>query len=117
MKSIQNLAFTGGVVHVIDTFLMPPANFIQSVPQFNLTAAGGAVENAYVAPQSPDELSSSLEAMDALLLIQMSTRLTVLLQTMSTPTLILLSLFPTTRHSWRLVRPFNRCPCNSCDAS
>ncbi|KAI4202940.1 MAG: hypothetical protein LQ350_002157 [Teloschistes chrysophthalmus] len=49
MKSIQNLAFTGGVVHVIDTFLMPPANFIQSVPQFNLTAAGGAVENASLA--------------------------------------------------------------------
>ncbi|KAI4258372.1 MAG: hypothetical protein LQ352_001221 [Teloschistes flavicans] len=41
-----NLAFTGGIVHVIDTFLLPPANFIQSVPQFNLTAAGGAVENA-----------------------------------------------------------------------
>ncbi|KAL9585776.1 MAG: hypothetical protein Q9212_001326 [Teloschistes hypoglaucus] len=41
-----NLAFTGGVVHVIDTFLMPPANFIQSAPQFNLTAAGGAIENA-----------------------------------------------------------------------
>ncbi|KAL8643049.1 MAG: hypothetical protein Q9228_000345 [Teloschistes exilis] len=44
-----NLAFTGGVVHVIDTFLVPPANFIQSVPQFNLTAAGGAVENASLA--------------------------------------------------------------------
>ncbi|KAL8780299.1 MAG: hypothetical protein Q9194_001001 [Teloschistes cf. exilis] len=48
-KFKQNLAFTGGVVHVIDTFLVPPANFIQSVPQFNLTAAGGAVENASLA--------------------------------------------------------------------
>lgn len=45
---IQNLPFTGGIVHVIDTFLVPPQNFIQTVPQFNLTAAGGAIENAYV---------------------------------------------------------------------
>ncbi|KAL8723305.1 MAG: hypothetical protein Q9225_000357 [Loekoesia sp. 1 TL-2023] len=43
-----DLRFTGGIVHVIDTFLIPPQTFIQTVPQFNLTAAGGAVENAYV---------------------------------------------------------------------
>ncbi|KAI4159907.1 MAG: hypothetical protein L6R39_000283 [Caloplaca ligustica] len=44
-----DLKFTGGIVHVIDTFLVPPQNFIQTVPQFNLTAAGGAVENASLA--------------------------------------------------------------------
>lgn len=44
-----NLPFTGGIVHVIDNFLIPPQNFIQTVPQFNLTAAGGAVENASLA--------------------------------------------------------------------
>ncbi|KAL8738549.1 MAG: hypothetical protein Q9181_000656 [Wetmoreana brouardii] len=48
-KHAQNLRFTGGIVHVIDTFLIPPQNFIQTVPQFNLTAAGGAVENASLA--------------------------------------------------------------------
>ncbi|KAL8705994.1 MAG: hypothetical protein Q9201_000938 [Fulgogasparrea decipioides] len=46
---VQNLQFTGGIVHVIDTFLIPPQTFIQTVPQFNLTAAGGAVENASLA--------------------------------------------------------------------
>ncbi|KAL8902909.1 MAG: hypothetical protein Q9207_004298 [Kuettlingeria erythrocarpa] len=40
------LKFAGGIVHVIDTFLVPPQTFTQSVTQFNLTAAGGAVENA-----------------------------------------------------------------------
>ncbi|KAL9598981.1 MAG: hypothetical protein Q9219_004164 [cf. Caloplaca sp. 3 TL-2023] len=44
-----DLQFTGGIVHVIDTFLIPPQTFIQTVPQFNLTAAGGAVENASLA--------------------------------------------------------------------
>ncbi|KAL8695024.1 MAG: hypothetical protein Q9218_000392 [Villophora microphyllina] len=44
-----NLAFTGGIVHIIDTFLIPPPNFIQTVPQFNLTAAGGAIEKASLA--------------------------------------------------------------------
>ncbi|KAL8952869.1 MAG: hypothetical protein Q9222_001227 [Ikaeria aurantiellina] len=44
-----NLQFTGGIVHVIDTFLIPPQNLIQTVPQFNLTAAGGAVENTSLA--------------------------------------------------------------------
>ncbi|KAL8824365.1 MAG: hypothetical protein Q9191_005103 [Dirinaria sp. TL-2023a] len=38
-----NLEFTGGIVHVIDTFLTPPADFITTAPQFNLTAAGGAI--------------------------------------------------------------------------
>ncbi|KAL8870881.1 MAG: hypothetical protein Q9174_003175 [Haloplaca sp. 1 TL-2023] len=41
-----DLRFIGGIVHVIDTFLIPPQNFIQTVPQFNLTAAGGAIEKA-----------------------------------------------------------------------
>ena len=31
---------------MIDTFLVPPADFITTAPQFNLTAAGGAVANA-----------------------------------------------------------------------
>ncbi|KAL8927421.1 MAG: hypothetical protein Q9172_001352 [Xanthocarpia lactea] len=44
-----DLAFKGGIVHVIDNFLVPPQNFIQTVPQFNLTAAGGAVENTSLA--------------------------------------------------------------------
>ncbi|KAL8786073.1 MAG: hypothetical protein Q9213_002997 [Squamulea squamosa] len=44
-----DLRFMGGIVHVIDNFLIPPQNFIQSVPQFNLTAAGGAIENASLA--------------------------------------------------------------------
>ena len=43
---MQNLAFSGGIVHVIDTFLVPPADFITSAPQFNLSAAGGATTNA-----------------------------------------------------------------------
>ena len=42
----QNLAFTGGIVHIIDTFLVPPADFITTAPQFNLSAAGGATTNA-----------------------------------------------------------------------
>ena len=42
----QNLAFTGGIVHVIDTFLVPPTDFITTVPQFNLTALGGAATDA-----------------------------------------------------------------------
>ncbi|KAI4169824.1 MAG: hypothetical protein LQ343_005373 [Gyalolechia ehrenbergii] len=44
-----DLRFTGGIVHVIDNFLIPPQTFTQTVPQFNLTAAGGAVENASLA--------------------------------------------------------------------
>ncbi|KAL8942054.1 MAG: hypothetical protein Q9211_001563 [Gyalolechia sp. 1 TL-2023] len=44
-----NLRFTGGIVHVIDNFLIPPQTFIQTAPQFNLTAAGGAIENASLA--------------------------------------------------------------------
>ncbi|KAL8674422.1 MAG: hypothetical protein Q9168_001155 [Polycauliona sp. 1 TL-2023] len=43
-----DLPSTGGIVHIIDNFLIPPQSFIQTAPQFNLTAAGGAVENAYV---------------------------------------------------------------------
>jgi transforming growth factor-beta-induced protein len=42
----QNLVFNGGLVHVIDTFLVPPTDFISTVPQFNLTAVGGAVTDA-----------------------------------------------------------------------
>ncbi|KAL8855085.1 MAG: hypothetical protein Q9221_000282 [Calogaya cf. arnoldii] len=44
-----DLVFRGGIVHVIDNFLIPPQNFIQTVPQFNLTAAGGAFENTSLA--------------------------------------------------------------------
>ncbi|KAL8766167.1 MAG: hypothetical protein Q9209_006972 [Squamulea sp. 1 TL-2023] len=44
-----DLRFTGGIIHVIDNFLIPPQNFIQTVPQFNLTAAGGAIENTSLA--------------------------------------------------------------------
>ncbi|KAL9009917.1 MAG: hypothetical protein Q9173_005095, partial [Seirophora scorigena] len=44
-----NLRFAGGIVHVIDNFLIPPRTFTQTVPQFNLTAAGGAAENASLA--------------------------------------------------------------------
>ena len=43
---VQNLAFSGGIVHIIDTFLVPPADFIATAPQFNLSAAGGAATNA-----------------------------------------------------------------------
>ncbi|KAL8701345.1 MAG: hypothetical protein Q9224_000546 [Gallowayella concinna] len=46
---MQDLPFTGGIVHVIDNFLIPPQDFIHSAPQFNLTAAGGAAENASLA--------------------------------------------------------------------
>ena len=42
----QDLAFTGGLVQVVDTFLVPPVDYIQTVPQFNLTALGGATTNA-----------------------------------------------------------------------
>jgi len=42
----QNLAFSGGIVHIIDTFLVPPTDFIGTAPQFNLTAVGGAVTDA-----------------------------------------------------------------------
>lgn len=44
--STQDLAFTGGIVHAIDTFLIPPQSFIATAPTFNLTAAGGAITNA-----------------------------------------------------------------------
>ncbi|KAL8759866.1 MAG: hypothetical protein Q9199_000431 [Rusavskia elegans] len=44
-----DLPFIGGIVHVIDNFLIPPQNFIQTAPQINLTAAGGAVENTSLA--------------------------------------------------------------------
>ncbi|KAI4287366.1 MAG: hypothetical protein L6R35_003376 [Caloplaca aegaea] len=44
-----NLRFAGGIVHVIDNFLIPPNTFTQTVPQFNLTAAGGAAEYASLA--------------------------------------------------------------------
>ncbi len=38
--------FLGGIVHVIDTFLVPPRDFINTAPSFNLTAVGGAVTKA-----------------------------------------------------------------------
>lgn len=41
-----NLGFDGGIVHMIDTFLVPPTDWISTVPQFNLTAAGGATTDA-----------------------------------------------------------------------
>ncbi|KAL9635883.1 MAG: hypothetical protein Q9204_002454 [Flavoplaca sp. TL-2023a] len=52
---IPDLPFIGGIVHVIDNFLIPPQNFIQTVPQFNLTAAGGAVENSSLADYTNSE--------------------------------------------------------------
>ncbi|KAL8805359.1 MAG: hypothetical protein Q9223_005260 [Gallowayella weberi] len=60
----QDLPFTGGIVHVIDNFLIPPPNFIQSAPQFNLTAAGGAAENTYV-PHSSSSFLGVASASDA----------------------------------------------------
>ncbi|KAL8745409.1 MAG: hypothetical protein Q9190_002435, partial [Brigantiaea leucoxantha] len=42
----QDLAFDGGIVHAIDTFLIPPQPFVATAPTFNLTAAGGAITNA-----------------------------------------------------------------------
>ncbi|KAI9723362.1 MAG: hypothetical protein M1812_001246 [Candelaria pacifica] len=44
--STTDLQFSGGIVHVIDTFLVPPKDFISTAPSFNLTAAGGAVTKA-----------------------------------------------------------------------
>lgn len=42
----KDLSFTGGTVQVIDTFLTPPQNFMNTTKQFNLTSAGGAVSKA-----------------------------------------------------------------------
>ena len=42
----RDLAFSGGTVQVIDTFLTPPQNFMNTTRQFNLTSAGGAIARA-----------------------------------------------------------------------
>lgn len=42
------MSFSGGLVHIIDSFLIPPQNFLNTVSGFNLTAAGGAVVNASI---------------------------------------------------------------------
>jgi len=42
----NDLQFTGGLVQVIDTFLVPPENFLHTAPTFNLTAFGGATTKA-----------------------------------------------------------------------
>lgn len=40
------MKFDGGIVHVLDSFLVPPTGFIATCPQFNLTAVGGAATDA-----------------------------------------------------------------------
>lgn len=42
------MSFSGGLVHIIDSFLIPPLSFLNSASSFNLTAAGGAVVNASI---------------------------------------------------------------------
>ncbi|MCJ1257979.1 hypothetical protein MMC24_005807 [Lignoscripta atroalba] len=42
----MDLKFTGGIVHVIDTFLIPPQPFTASANQFNLSSAAGVVFTA-----------------------------------------------------------------------
>ena len=41
-----NVAFTGGIIHVIDTFLMPPVNISSTAVALGLTAAAGALTQA-----------------------------------------------------------------------
>ncbi|MCJ1465644.1 hypothetical protein MMC07_004263 [Pseudocyphellaria aurata] len=48
--SESDIAFKGGIIHTIDTFLIPPVDFTSTCSTFNLTAAGGAIANASLAP-------------------------------------------------------------------
>ncbi|KAI9851207.1 MAG: hypothetical protein M1838_004219 [Thelocarpon superellum] len=41
-----DIAFDGGTIQVIDTFLVPPQDFMNTTRQFNLTAMGGAASKA-----------------------------------------------------------------------
>ncbi|KAI9793178.1 MAG: hypothetical protein M1833_000818 [Piccolia ochrophora] len=43
-----DISFKGGIIHVIDSFLIPPQSFLDTATQFNLTAAGGAAAKAEV---------------------------------------------------------------------
>ncbi|KAI9837700.1 MAG: hypothetical protein M1819_006633 [Sarea resinae] len=44
--STADILYTGGVIQVIDTFLIPPETFLSTVPTFNLTSAGGLATKA-----------------------------------------------------------------------
>ena len=44
--SQADVMFTGGVIHVIDTFLMPPANISSTAEALGLTSAAGALTQA-----------------------------------------------------------------------
>ena len=44
--SQANVVFNGGIIHVIDTFLMPPANISTSAVALGLSSAAGALEQA-----------------------------------------------------------------------
>ena len=41
-----DLAFQGGTVQIVDTFLIPPQDFMNTTRQFNLTGTGGAAAQA-----------------------------------------------------------------------
>ena len=49
----QNTNFTGGVIHVIDTFLTLPQNISTTLVALNETAVAGALGAANVAPLPP----------------------------------------------------------------
>ncbi|MCJ1271386.1 hypothetical protein MMC22_011286 [Lobaria immixta] len=46
----SDIEFSGGIIHTIDTFLIPPVSFTSTCSTFNLTAVGGAVANASLEP-------------------------------------------------------------------
>ena len=48
LRPSQDLSFRGGIVHIIDSFLIPPQNFLNTVSTFNITAVGGAIANASI---------------------------------------------------------------------
>lgn len=53
----QNLNFTGGVVHVIDSLLSIPGNITYTLEQANLTALDGAVVNELHGTSLVDDLA------------------------------------------------------------
>lgn len=110
-RRVQDLPFIGGIVHVIDNFLVPPQNFIRTAPQFNLTAAGGAVANTYVfSCQSPHALLRAARGRPITCSLANTIHLhTALSQIMRIRNKTLPSSFPEMRLSNSLVRPSNRC--------
>lgn len=54
----QNINFTGGVIHVIDTVLVPPQNISTTALAANLTSAYGALANTSLV--GPVDIASDL---------------------------------------------------------